>query len=151
MARPCKLVDQPHLTEEIAKHIELGMSYRLAAQLARVSEDSVYDWMKTGKKLFGESSEEELKDDPVALSRIRFYQRVKEAEALAARNALVKIQVASGNGAWQASAWLLERRYPEEYGRDRMGQQTGEQMNSTAIVIPGIQLPPPGVTTDEQV
>jgi hypothetical protein len=30
---------------------------------------------------------------------------------------LAKIEAAANEGAWQAAAWKLERRYPHEYGR----------------------------------
>ena len=30
---------------------------------------------------------------------------------------LFNIQNASNNGTWQASAWLLERKYPDKYGK----------------------------------
>lgn len=141
--RPCMLVTKPTLIEDFAKHVELGLSFRLAAQLCLLSEDIVYVWLKQGKELAAKHDVDELSDDPPNQLRLRFFKRVKEAEAVAARNALVKIQVAAGSGSWQASAWLLERRYPDEYGRDRFANAGGEQMNTAVIVVPGLQLPPP--------
>ena len=42
---------------------------------------------------------------------------INKSEANAVVRNLFNIQNASNNGTWQASAWLLERKYPEKYGR----------------------------------
>src|SRR5262249_52190193 len=40
-----------------------------------------------------------------------------DAEGKAVVRWLAQIEQAAREGAWQASAWRLERRYPQEYGR----------------------------------
>lgn len=45
-----------------------------------------------------------------------FYERVEKACAEAEHRNVMVIQKASGKS-WQAAAWWLERRNPEEYGR----------------------------------
>jgi|TARA_Y100000114_G_C11721560_1_gene308747 hypothetical protein len=42
---------------------------------------------------------------------------INKSEANAVVRNLFNIQNASNNGTWQASAWLLERKYPDKYGR----------------------------------
>ena len=44
-------------------------------------------------------------------------QAVKKAEGTGAVVSLERIHAAAAEGAWQAAAWLLERRFPHEYGR----------------------------------
>lgn len=44
-------------------------------------------------------------------------QELKKAEAEAKTLALAKIQEAGRGGSWQALAWWLERKYPDEFGR----------------------------------
>lgn len=46
-----------------------------------------------------------------------FRDRVKQAEAEFAEECIEKIRA---EPAWTASAWFLERRHPEEFGRDRL-------------------------------
>tara|TARA_R110002020_G_scaffold275776_1_gene490981 strand:+ start:1119 stop:1613 length:495 start_codon:yes stop_codon:yes gene_type:complete len=42
---------------------------------------------------------------------------INKSESQSIVRNLFNIQNASNNGTWQASAWLLERKYPEKYGR----------------------------------
>lgn len=51
---------------------------------------------------------------------------IKDAESYAANVALQSIQRAARGGQWQAGAWLLERRYPHEYGKT-VQEHSGEQ------------------------
>ncbi|HXT34763.1 MAG TPA: hypothetical protein VN837_04220 [Chloroflexota bacterium] len=46
-----------------------------------------------------------------------FKAQVLEAEARAVVGTLAQIRKSASEGDWRAGAWLLERRYPEEYGR----------------------------------
>lgn len=43
--------------------------------------------------------------------------RLEEAAAQSEADSLRVIKAAARDGAWQAAAWLLERRYPDQYGR----------------------------------
>jgi hypothetical protein len=52
-------------------------------------------------------------DTPYAV----FAEQVETAKAQAHARNLGLIQKAAGNGAWQAAAWFLERRYPDLYAR----------------------------------
>tara|TARA_R100001594_G_scaffold60327_1_gene94248 strand:- start:10294 stop:10755 length:462 start_codon:yes stop_codon:yes gene_type:complete len=42
---------------------------------------------------------------------------IQKSEAQAVVRNLFNIQSAANNGTWQASAWILERKYPEKYAR----------------------------------
>jgi hypothetical protein len=46
-----------------------------------------------------------------------FRDQVLEAEARAVVGSLANIRKIGNEGDWRALAWLLERRYPEDYGR----------------------------------
>lgn len=89
----------PEIVERLLKAIRLGMAYKHAAAYAGISEDTFYTWMK---------------------EKTEFSEQVKEAEADGIATNFAKIQKAATNGSWQASAWILERRHPEEYGRQRL-------------------------------
>lgn len=42
---------------------------------------------------------------------------IQKSEAQAVVRNLFNIQQSANNGTWQASAWILERKYPEKYAR----------------------------------
>ena len=46
-----------------------------------------------------------------------FYDAVRAAEALCAKNCLLRIREAAERGSLAGDMWLLERRYPSDYGR----------------------------------
>lgn len=100
--RPTKLT--PSVQKRICEAIEQGATYTLAAQYAGISYDSFNDWMKQG----GEAEDGEF---------CQFFHAVKAAEGKAAVKWLRKIETAANKGNWAAAAWKLERRYPQEYGR----------------------------------
>lgn len=76
--------------------LEAGATIKMAAAAAGVSEDTLSRWRKAGPDLEAD---------------------MQQAEAAGAVRALGVIQEAAASGTWQAAAWLLERRYPGEYGR----------------------------------
>lgn len=106
MPRPSKLSAQ--VQEKIVAALRVGATYEHAALVAGVSYDSFRRWMLQGERdSHGRFCE--------------FCQAIKRAEAEAAVRWLARIEQAANDGAWQAAAWKLERRYPEQWGRrDRM-------------------------------
>lgn len=86
----------PERVERIITAIRMGATQRLAASYAGVDEDTIIRW----RKVYPE-----------------FADAFKTAEGEASVGWLRKIEEAADGGAWQAAAWKLERRYPDEYGR----------------------------------
>jgi hypothetical protein len=68
-----------------------------------------------------------------------FLVAIKRAEAFAVAEAIESIRNASKDGTWTASAWLLERRYPEQFGRQRL---QSEDCRPIEISITGLPRPP---------
>ena len=81
----------------------MGSTRRLACHYAGISEQSLSQWLQKGALGL--------------LPYVEFAEAVKLAEGQAVVGWLRKIEEAATNGAWQAAAWKLERRYPQEYGR----------------------------------
>jgi len=104
MARKPKLTQE--LIEQASKLIEAGNYQRHVAMAIGVSEETWYRWLREG----------EQSTDPKNLKR-QFYEAIKKAEGRAIARNVALIQKAAQDGNWQASAWWLERRYPEEFGR----------------------------------
>lgn len=105
MARKTKLTKQ--VEEAMVAALKMGATYRLAAEAAGIGERTFYTWM-----------------NGTAPRHRQFQRAIKAAQSGASLDALDKIQRASEAGSWQAAAWLLERRHPGEYGRNRREKPT---------------------------
>ena len=79
------------------------MTWARAAEASGVGLSTLHEWRQRGEA--GEALFVDL------------VERLKKAEANGIARALESIRSASEGGAWQASAWILERRYPADYGR----------------------------------
>lgn len=89
--------------DEICSYVSIGLSYTDAIRLAGIPERTFYQWKKNG-----ENNKTPYKE---------FLQELKKAEAAFKAVHTQRLQRAAEAGTWQASAWLLERKFPEEYGR----------------------------------
>jgi hypothetical protein len=89
--------------------ISKGATYVLACNYAGISYNTFISWMKKGER--------QLDNDEEGDDYLDFYCSVKKAEGVAVQGWLILIEEAAKNGNWQAAAWKLERRYPNEYGR----------------------------------
>jgi len=101
-AAPSPSLGRPSKYNEVAvaaivSAIKAGATYEHAAAAGGIHYDTFNEWRKA------------IPD---------FSEAIKAAEGDAARLLLGKIQAAASEGAWQAAAWILERRWPEQYGRN---------------------------------
>jgi hypothetical protein len=122
MPRPSLLT--PKVQQAIVQAIALGATYKLAAAYGGISEDTFNNWMKRGVE----------EEDGIYVD---FRAAVEEAEGIAAVGWLAKIEKAANDGTWQAAAWKLERRYPQQYGRQslEMVGKDGENLNAPVVRI----------------
>ncbi len=101
MATPRKLKNKltPSLIEKLGIAFELGLKSAAAAAYAGCTESTYYRWMAQAKNGAG---------DP----RLQLLLKtVEESKAKCVERHLIIIQEAAMNGSWQASAWVLERRF----------------------------------------
>jgi len=110
MGRDTKLTIE--IQENIIKAIQLGLTLERAVQLSNISLATYYNWKK-----WGSEQESGIYFD--------FLEAVKRSEAEAQANCLAKIQKAASDGAWQASSWILERRFPREWCRKDKIEHSG--------------------------
>lgn len=102
MARS-KLTEE--LCDKICKDIQQGGTLKYAAMHNGITEQTFYNWMKRG---------EESKTQTGKF--FEFFESVKRAQEDGKTRLISKIEM-HGERNWQALAWLLERMYPDEFGR----------------------------------
>ncbi len=81
------------IIESICKDIENGLPQKQAAIINGVGESTFYEWVK---------------------EKPEFAESVKKALSTFMKKHIQRINIAS-NKSWQASAWMLERRFKDEY------------------------------------
>ena len=116
--RPTKLT--PATKRKIIHAIKLGATYEHASNYAGLAYNTFREWIKKGEA----EDSGKYRD---------FYEAVKRAEGEAVAEWLEVIKQAGTDGNWQASAWRLERRYPQEYGRQQRHEVTGKDGGAITI------------------
>jgi hypothetical protein len=114
MGRPTKLT--PDIHRAIVTALEAGNYQDDSAAYAGVSTSALYNWMARGR---AERERVEAGEKPRKAEAIfvEFVDAVESARAKAAVRHVANIAKAANEGAWQASAWYLERSYPQKWGR----------------------------------
>jgi transposase len=105
------------MIELAAGYIKEGCTDRAAQDLIGISHETWYNWLQKAEErpgtIYGE-----------------FSDAIKKARAILQQDCVKIIKTAAKNE-WQAAAWMLERRYPEDFGkRDRVDMN----MNQVQIV-----------------
>ena len=119
MAKPGRKTKYtPETVAKIVQAIKTGATYELAANFAGIGKTSFYDWLDKYPE---------------------FANAVKEAEGAGAIELLARIRKEAAEGTWQAAAWILERRYPEMYGRQRQEVTGADGGDIVVKVIRGNQ------------
>ena len=88
-------------TRMILKARESGLTQKECAEIAGINEATLYKWLNKGKKARSGKYK-------------KFYNDFNLAKI---RNKLFHLKKIHEEEAWTASAWYLERVYPEEFGR----------------------------------
>jgi hypothetical protein len=106
----------PDITAEICKHLALGMGRVDSCLLSDISYETFTRWMEHHNE---------------------FCEAIKKAEAKCKERNVALIQRAAVT-TWQAAAWMLERKYPEEFAQ-RL-QHTGADgaplnLHSAAVLV----------------
>lgn len=107
----------PAIAKRICDAIALGTTYDLACKYGGISSTTFHDWRKKFPA---------------------FSRQVEDAEGRAVVGWLGKIERAANEGAWQAAAWKLERRYPETYGRTVHDQRNFDYSKATDAELEAI-------------
>ena len=99
---------------EAVNLISNGATNRDVCAYLGVHEGTWYRWLQT----------------PKTVNQRELCEAIKKAEVKRKLWHIQQIQKASENGSWQASAWYLERKYPQEWSK---AERTAEDPNAPAI------------------
>ena len=122
MGRRDLITNYPEQIDEFLKAITLGMSIKSSCDYANISEEAFFYWQRQGQKEIDEGK----KDGKHA----KFLKRYKNAKAKFQMRHVARITQAADDGTWQASAWLLERRCPEEFA-----QRNDVNLSDSKVVV----------------
>ena len=103
VGRPSKCTKE--LCDAICKDIKEGNTLKYSVQKQGITEQTFYNWMKKGEDSKTKSGK-----------YFDFFDNIKKAQE-EGKNHLVKGIRKHGQNTWQAQAWLLERMYPQEFGK----------------------------------
>lgn len=113
--------------ETILEALKTGCYIETACLYAGISVATMYNWLERGKR--ERERLQVLEDETVTETEViylEFLEAVEKARASAELRAVAQIQTAAATGQWQASAWYLERSYPQKWGRKDYTEITGE-------------------------
>ena len=110
MAGRTRKLDKDLITK-LSEFVRTGLSNKDAAMACGIAESSFYAWMKKGR--------EDHEADEISIEWM-LYWALERAKADLQNDLLASINVAAMKGDWRAAAWLLERRFPEDFGKTQM-------------------------------
>ena len=103
------------LKDELKKYLSLGMTYSDACNLVGIDYTTFYKWMH-GKEPH----------------HLIFQNDMNEAISKGKAKLMLAIY---NNDNWQAKAWILERKYPDEFGKKERIEHSGEIKGNEKFVI----------------
>ena len=107
------------LASKIIDSIEKGHTISIAASHGGVSRRTVHNWLQHGREaVLAREAETPQELTPYDSDYVWFFFEFEKAGAVAREFLLDRI-IAAGEKSWQASAWVLERRWPEEFSTRR--------------------------------
>jgi hypothetical protein len=122
MVRSCKLT--PEIQQRISDNIALGLTYSLAASSAGITYKTFNIWLNKGK------TEKSGK-------YYQFYKYIIKCNADGALKLLERLNEAAKGGNCQVCMFILERRFPDEFGRrvNRKTNVVSENLNQNGEII----------------
>lgn len=123
VGRKSKLTDE--MTQKLVKLIKSGAFLDHIFRQAGISKAIFYRWLSRGEAEL-DRFEAELKANGTAKilksenKFVEFLDAIREAEEIAETEAIENIKTHFTSD-WRSSAWFLERRYPDRWGRKLIG------------------------------
>lgn len=105
------LKSKPENIKRVLDAIQMGMTDSFACDYGGIGTTSFYEYLARAEKDFAIGKESIYTE---------FANKVKKARADFQMAHLATITKATKEGTWQASAWLLERRFKKEFGNSNV-------------------------------
>lgn len=127
--RPNLLDNSEEIRDQIVEYVSEGLAFSEACSLVGISRSTMYDYMSAGAK--------KIREGDLDNEQATFFLRVKQAEAFAEKEHLDNVKKAGKIPAfWSASAWFLERKYPDRYGKqDRLNIQQTSRVDIRSVSV----------------
>lgn len=119
------LLDEDRL-EAITSALRNGAYIEHAAQAAGINPSTYHLWMDRGRTE-RDRRRAGLEPDANETKYLEFLEAVERAQSEAAVDLLGEIANHARNGTWQAAAWILERKFPRQWGRFDRTEHTGPE------------------------
>jgi transposase-like protein len=123
VSRPTKLT--PARRRAVCEGIRAGLPLREAALAAGISERTLHRWREQGQQ-----------DDEGPYWQ--FWQRTREAEALAQADLAAVVRAAALAGDWRAALAMLGRRWPNNWAETSRHELTGRDGGPVEVDVPAI-------------
>lgn len=122
--RPTLLDDD--CLQKITNALRDGGYIQDATTAAGIAQSTYHNWMERGRKE-RDRRLAELTPDKNEQIYVDFLEAVEKAQAEASVELLGEIANHARNGTWQAAAWILERKFPRQWGRFDRTEHTGSE------------------------
>ena len=99
------------IISKVGEYKASGMSNTGVSDFLGISSRAYYNWINKGE------ADEENGEYTIY---VQFIHTLKKANETFKQSRLQNIVKAADSDNWQAAAWILERKFPEEFGRDRV-------------------------------
>jgi hypothetical protein len=118
-----KLKLNQKIIDDSEKLIRAGNYVNVVCNYLGIDESTWYRWIKKGEE-----------DNKKGINNIycKFFKSIKRAESIAEIKNVNVIQMASQED-WKASAWYLERKYFDRWGRKEGREITGKDGGSVKV------------------
>ena len=119
MARPTKLT--PELQQRIGDNVAFGLTYSLATESVGITYKTLNDWLKKGRS-------------STSGKYYQFFKYIQKRNADAAKALLERLNEAAKAGDTRIYMFILERRFPDEFGR-RVYRKTNVVSESQNMIV----------------
>lgn len=126
--RPTKLT--PELIGEAAAFIQGGAYATTVQRALGVSESAWYAWLDRGRAALTKAPSRLNATDVLCAE---FVIRIDQADALGELK--LGLGPAAGMLGWQGMAWMMERKWPDRWGRSRAEAPTGGSLDALVEAI----------------
>jgi transposase len=147
MASRTKLT--PEITDKLCRAIRMGITNEDAASMANIGRSTFYRWKQRGKAaksgayrdFWDHIKRAEVECKAILLKRVHDAasgnQEIVETREVVRDGGVVEVITTTKRlpPAWQAAAWILERKFPDEFGRNRQPAEDKHSSIDDVIVI----------------